>query len=181
MKSQIKIQIHLASFMHIIHADVQLSRLERLESGIFGRGFRDVAAAVRQTEGPLPRLLSLSSHGGQGLLSGLRSLEPTVKPCQMSRARPHVHFMPYVLLCRLERLELGTCGRGFGDVAAAAMADKGPLPGLRALKLGGAYRLKDADLQKLLACAPALEQLRLPQCSLLQDAGCIPRLCPKVR
>ena len=62
----------------------------------------------------------------------------------------------------------------FGDVAAAAMADKGPLPGLRSLRLGGAYRLKDADLERLLACAPGLDQLRLPQCSLLQDAGCIP-------
>ncbi|CAL5228114.1 g11190 [Coccomyxa viridis] len=82
---------------------------------------------------------------------------------------------------RLERLELGTCGRGFGDVAAAAMADKGSLPGLRSLRLGGAYRLKDADLERLLACAPDLDQLRLPQCSLLQDAGCLPRLCPGIR
>lgn len=61
------------------------------------------------------------------------------------------------------------------------MADKGPLPGMRSLKLGGAYRLKDADLEKLLACVPDLEQLRLPQCSLLQDAGCLLRLCPKIR
>ncbi len=66
-------------------------------------------------------------------------------------------------------------------MAAAAMADKGPLPGLRSLRLGGAYRLKDADLERLLACAPGLDQLRLPQCSLLQDAGCIPRLCPGIR
>ncbi|CAK0785667.1 hypothetical protein CVIRNUC_008878 [Coccomyxa viridis] len=82
---------------------------------------------------------------------------------------------------RLERLELGTCGRGFGDIAAAAMAARGPLPGLRSLRLGGAYRLRDADLAQLLERAPALEQLRLPQCSLLQDAACLPRLCPKIR
>ena len=83
--------------------------------------------------------------------------------------------------CRLERLELGTCGRGFGDVAAAAMAARGPLPGLRSLRLGGAYRLRDGDLAQLLERAPNLEQLRLPQCSLLQDAACLPRLCPSIR
>jgi len=64
MKIQIKIQIHLASFLHIIHADVQLSRLERLESGIFGRGFRVVAAAVRRTEDSLPRHSSLRMGPG---------------------------------------------------------------------------------------------------------------------
>ena len=83
--------------------------------------------------------------------------------------------------CRLERLELGTCGRGFGDVAAAAMAARGPLPVLRSLRLGGAYRLRDGDLALLLERAPNLEQLRLPQCSLLQDAACLPRLCPSIR
>jgi DNA repair protein RAD7 len=45
---------------------------------------------------------------------------------------------------RLERLELCMCGRGFGDEAAAAVADKVPLSGLRRLKLTGAYRLSDA-------------------------------------
>lgn len=83
--------------------------------------------------------------------------------------------------CRLERLELGTCGRGFGDVAAAAVAGKGPLPGLRSLALGGAYRLRDSDLEKLLVRAPDLEQLRLPQCSLLNAADYIPQFCPKIR
>lgn len=86
-----------------------------------------------------------------------------------------------VVACRLERLELGTCGRGFGDVAAAAVAGKGPLPGLRSLALGGAYRLRNFDLEKLLVRAPDLEQLRLPQCSLLQAAGYIPQFCPKIR
>lgn len=61
------------------------------------------------------------------------------------------------------------------------MANKGPLPGLRSLQLAGAYRLKDADLEALLALSPDLEQLRLPNCSLLQDAACLPRLCPKIR
>jgi hypothetical protein len=83
--------------------------------------------------------------------------------------------------CRLERLELGTCGRGFGDVAAAAVAGKGPLPCLRSLALGGAYRLRDFDLEMLLVRAPDLEQLRLPQCSLLNAAGYIPQFCQKIR
>ena len=41
---------------------------------------------------------------------------------------------------RLERLELGACGRGFDDKAAAVVASAGPLAGLRVLRLGGAYR-----------------------------------------
>jgi hypothetical protein len=41
---------------------------------------------------------------------------------------------------RLERLELGSCGRGFDDKAAAVVASAGPLTGLRVLRLGGAYR-----------------------------------------
>jgi DNA repair protein RAD7 len=41
---------------------------------------------------------------------------------------------------RLERLELGACGRGFDDKVAAVVAAAGPLSGLRVLRLGGAYR-----------------------------------------
>jgi hypothetical protein len=37
-------------------------------------------------------------------------------------------------------LELGACGRGFDDKAAAVVASAGPLAGLRVLRLGGAYR-----------------------------------------
>ncbi|CAL8469688.1 g9229 [Coccomyxa elongata] len=81
---------------------------------------------------------------------------------------------------RLERLELGMCGRGFGDAVAAAMVTAGPLSALRCLTLGGAYRTTDADLAKLLAAAPALVELRLPQCSRLQDASAIPRLVPNL-
>ena len=72
------------------------------------------------------------------------------------------------------------CGRGFGDAVAAAMVAAGPLSALRCLTLGGAYRTTDADLAKLLAAAPALVELRLPQCSRLQDASAIPRLVPNL-
>lgn len=41
---------------------------------------------------------------------------------------------------RLERLELGACGRGFDDKAAGLVASAGPLSGLRVLRLHGAYR-----------------------------------------
>lgn len=85
----------------------------------------------------------------------------------------------YVLgVCRLERLELGMCGRGFSDAVAAAMVKGGELAALRALTLGGAYRVTDADLGRLLAAAPRLAELRLPQCSRLQDAAAIARLTP---
>ncbi|EIE21398.1 RNI-like protein [Coccomyxa subellipsoidea C-169] len=81
---------------------------------------------------------------------------------------------------RLERLELGLCGRGFGDAVAAAMVAGGQLSRLRSLTLGGAYRTTDADLAKLLAAAPDLAELRLPQCSRLQDACAIARLTPNL-
>ena len=38
---------------------------------------------------------------------------------------------------RLERLELGMCGRGFGDETAATLAGVGPLPMLRCARKGG--------------------------------------------
>lgn len=54
------------------------------------------------------------------------------------------------------------------------------------------HSLSTGPQPNIVACIPAtgqqseetagmLSQLRLPQCSLLQDAGCIPRLCTKVR
>ncbi|KXZ44033.1 hypothetical protein GPECTOR_75g757 [Gonium pectorale] len=49
---------------------------------------------------------------------------------------------------RLQRLELGFCGRGFGDEAAGLLAACGPLEGLEVLLLEGAYRLSDAGLER---------------------------------
>lgn len=61
------------------------------------------------------------------------------------------------------------------------MAKGGPLTRLRSLKLGGAYRLTDADLEKLLAAAPNLQEVHLPQCSRLQDASALPLSVPQLR
>ncbi len=92
------------------------------------------------------------------------------------------HFCFVVIFCpRLERLELGLCGRGFGDAAAAALAAGRPLTRLRSLALVGAYRLTDADLEHILAAAPILEELHLPQCSRLQDASALPLSVPQLR
>jgi hypothetical protein len=63
---------------------------------------------------------------------------------------------------RLERLVLGSCGRGFDAKAAAALEGAGPLPALRLLHLGGAYRLADDGLLALLAAAPGLQELAVP-------------------
>jgi hypothetical protein len=71
---------------------------------------------------------------------------------------------------RLERLELGNCGRGFTDEAAAALAEAGPLQQLRVLRLGGAYKLNDAGLLALLQAAPGLQELAVPSASRLTGA-----------
>jgi DNA repair protein RAD7 len=68
---------------------------------------------------------------------------------------------------RLERLELGNCGRGFTDEAAAALAAAGPLQQLRVLRLGGAYKLNDGGLLQLLQAAPGLQGLSVPSASRL--------------
>jgi DNA repair protein RAD7 len=71
---------------------------------------------------------------------------------------------------RLERLELGNCGRGFTDEAAAVLAEAGPLQQLRVLRLGGAYKLNDAGLLALLQAAPGLQELAVPCASRLTGA-----------
>ena len=60
------------------------------------------------------------------------------------------------MLCRLDRLELGFCGRGFGEKAAAALAAGPPLTGLQSLHLAGAYRLQPDDVLKVVSAAPAV-------------------------
>lgn len=70
--------------------------------------------------------------------------------------------------CRLERMDLGFCGRGFGDAAAAAVAESGPLPALHTLRLAGAYRLGPDALLRAAAAAPHLAHLAVPACICLQ-------------
>jgi hypothetical protein len=54
---------------------------------------------------------------------------------------------------------------------------------LQALRLGGAYRLSDAGLQDLLAAAPRLLELGLPQASRITGAAvmALPQLAPQLR
>lgn len=84
---------------------------------------------------------------------------------------------------RLERLELGSCGRGFTDAAAAALASKGALYRLNSLVLGGAYRLSDSGLTGLLRHCPALQRLSLPSAPKLSAATveALPALLPGLR
>eukprot|EP00879_Flechtneria_rotunda_P026293 GHRR01028028.1.p1 GENE.GHRR01028028.1~~GHRR01028028.1.p1 ORF type:complete len:517 (+),score=163.65 GHRR01028028.1:303-1853(+) len=77
--------------------------------------------------------------------------------------------------CRLERLELGHCGRGFTDGAAAALAAAGPFQHLTVLRLGGAYKLTDQGILKVLEAAPMLKELAVPSASRLTGA-CLDRL-----
>ncbi|GIL72169.1 hypothetical protein Vretimale_462 [Volvox reticuliferus] len=81
---------------------------------------------------------------------------------------------------RLQRLELGFCGRGFGDEAAALMAAAGPLRALEVLALEGAYRLSDAGLENALSATPSLTSLALPQSSRLSGVllDKLPALAP---
>ena len=91
---------------------------------------------------------------------------------------------PSAYWSRLERLELGMCGRGFLDNVAEALAGaKGGLQGLEALLLGGAYSLLDHGLESLLKAAPHLQELRLPQCCRLTGTGlaCLPHCTPLLR
>lgn len=79
---------------------------------------------------------------------------------------------------------MNVCGRGFGDAAAFALAsNRTQLANLLVLRLGGAYRLTDSGLQRLLEAAPQLIELHLPQCSRIQGAALehLPRLTPNLR
>ena len=67
----------------------------------------------------------------------------------------------HVLPCRLERLELGSCGRGFGDAQASILAGSGPLPAMTGLVLGGAYRLSDDGLEKVIGQAYGAEDYQI--------------------
>ncbi len=65
---------------------------------------------------------------------------------------------------RLERLELGYCGRGFGDAQAEILSKGGPLTSVATLALGGAYRLSDSGLERV-GARPSL--LKFPILSFL--------------
>lgn len=68
-------------------------------------------------------------------------------------------------------MRLGLCGRGLTEPTVRSFAAKGPFPALRTLHLGGAYRLRDAELLRLLHACPNLTDLALPSaCRLTGEA-----------
>jgi len=79
---------------------------------------------------------------------------------------------------RLQRMELGLCGRGFGDRVAESLG-KHSLGGLQTLILTGAYRVSDEGVRALLRAAPNLRRLGLPDGCRLQDCvSVLPEACP---
>lgn len=84
---------------------------------------------------------------------------------------------------KLEKLDLGLCGRGLTDSVAADIATRGVLSSLKSLRLSGAYRLSDEGLIKLLRKAPNLTSLALPQCSRIEGPSIevLPQLVPQLQ
>ena len=87
------------------------------------------------------------------------------------------------MACRLERLNLDLCGRGFTDKLAFALVEKGDLSNLKLLSLGGAYRISDRGLLAILKVCPNLEELYLPQCIRIEGSALeqLPYLTPKLK
>jgi len=177
----------------------EIDSLWGLPDAIRGR----LAAAVCAKRRLSPAVAALFADGG--------ATEVLLPSCTQLEAPAMAALLAAVATPRLERLELGACGRGLGDDAAAAAARKGPLSALevravaaaaaprrrhsppsyppsnrrplkprnhthtttkttQSLSLGGAYRLTDAGAAALLAAAPRLARLALPQASLLGGA-----------
>lgn len=61
---------------------------------------------------------------------------PSQRACSVKTLQGHLKATVYAVMARLERLELGMCGRGFGDETAATLAGVGPLPALRCARFG---------------------------------------------
>ncbi|CAN0288754.1 unnamed protein product, partial [Discosporangium mesarthrocarpum] len=80
-----------------------------------------------------------------------------------SRIEPS-QMLESLLQCRstLRVLCLGTCGRCLGDDTVEALAREGGMPCLERVTLGGAYRLTDAGVLKLVQTCPSLTGLELP-------------------
>ncbi|KAG2430452.1 hypothetical protein HXX76_009975 [Chlamydomonas incerta] len=112
--------------------------------------------------------------------------EVLVPDCTQLDAPAMADLLREVAGPRLQRLELGFCGRGFGDEAAALVAagggGGGRLEELESLTLDGAYRLSDAGLIKLLSATPALRRLSVAQGSRLTSAllAKLPELVPQL-
>ncbi|KAJ9516682.1 hypothetical protein QJQ45_015137, partial [Haematococcus lacustris] len=154
-------------------------RLERLELGSCGRGFGDLT--LGQPLPPLPALSAATTlqsqqqregrgEGGQapqavpsGLMDAVEALEAAVRT--LPPPQPQAAAWP-------------------GTDASKGRGLDGPcLPALQTLKLGGAYRLNDLGLHKVLNLAPGLQTLALPDASRLTSAVLphVPHLTPHLR
>jgi hypothetical protein len=91
------------------------------------------------------------------LLAEDRPAELVLPDCTLADARCAQRLAREAGTDALERLDLGFCGRGFGDeaVGAAGLArgGRGSLPRLQHVRLAGAYRLSDAGVVALLKAA----------------------------
>lgn len=103
---------------------------------------------------------------------GVQRLQENLQERDDPQEKDDQQQQPPPQCCRIERLELGNCGRGFTDEAAAALAGAGPLQQLRVLRLGGAYKLNDTGLLELLQAAPGLQELAVPSASRLTGVCC---------
>jgi DNA repair protein RAD7 len=91
------------------------------------------------------------------LLAEDRPRELVLPDCTLADARCAQRLAREAGTDALERLDLGFCGRGFGDEAVGsaglARGGRGSLPRLQHVRLAGAYRLSDAALVALLEAA----------------------------
>jgi DNA repair protein RAD7 len=99
------------------HVD-EIDSLWGLPDAIRGR----LAAAVCAKRRLSPSVAALFADGG--------AAEVLLPSCTQLEAPAMVALLAAVATPRLERLELGACGRGLGDDAAAAAARRGPLGAL---------------------------------------------------
>lgn len=93
--------------------------------------------------------------------------EVVLPNCTQLTGEDMTSIMRGCLSDRLERLELGFCGRGFGD-DTAELIGRGPvLPLMTSLMLSGAYRLSDEAVHVMVGKTPGLRQLSLAEGSRL--------------
>lgn len=132
-----------------------------------------LAAAVcaRRSMSPAAALMFAQGHPTELVLPSCVQLDAAAMSALIAQLLPDSHDGKSAAgQPRLERLELGHCGRGFGDEAATQLASAGPLVGLRLLRLGGAYRLGDAAAAAVVGACPDLVELALPSAPRLTGA-----------
>ena len=112
------------------------------------------------------------SPGAAQLFAEHAPCEVVLPNCTQLDAEAMARLLTTAASARLERLELGCCGRGFTDAAARALLEAAPaLPALAALRLQGAYNLTSGALCSVLAAASSsLRRLSLAQGSKIDGA-----------